>query len=62
MSAMSVVSEMGAMRVVSEMSDVGVVSVMAVGQNVPEGGEVVNPTARSSKSCVAWGTSVSPPP
>ena len=38
---------MGAMRVVSAMSDVGVVSVMAVGQNVPEGGEMTNPMART---------------
>ena len=35
---------MGAMRVVSAMS---VGSVMAVGQNVPEGGEMTNPMART---------------
>ena len=33
------------MSVVSVMSDV--VSVMAVGQNVPEGGEMTNPMART---------------
>ena len=27
----------------------------ARGQNVPEGGEVVNPTARTPEGCVAWG-------
>ena len=35
---------------------------LAVGHNVPEGGEMTNPTARSSKSCVAWGKVMSLPP
>ena len=35
---------------------------LAVGHNVPEGGEMTNPTARSSKSCVAWGVCLPLPP
>ena len=29
---------------------------LAVGQGVPEGGEMSNPTARTPQGCVAWGT------